>query len=80
MATTSETVTLTSVCAGGGHLVFTGTGAKSATVNAVLDDLTEPLTDEEMLAFVKVIVKMAKAGRTLSAAKTLLQAGVAVTV
>ncbi len=77
---TTETITLTHVCSGGNHLTLTGTGAKSATVPALLDELTSPITEEEMLAFAKVIAKMAKAGRTFAQAKNLLEAGVVVTV
>ena len=76
----SETITLTTVCAGGNHLVFTGTGAKEMTVPALLTDLTDPVTEEEAIAFAKVIAKLARAGRTLAQTKTLLQAGVTVTV
>lgn len=77
---TTLTVTLTNVCAGGNHLTFSVTGDATATVYAVRDDLSSTLTDEEKRAFVEVIMKMAKMGRTLNQASTLLQAGVVVTV
>lgn len=77
---TTETVTLSFICSGGNHLTFTGSGAKAATVDGMLDDMSVAITDDEMAAFVKVIAKMAKAGRTINQAKTLLQAGVVITV
>jgi ABC-type transporter Mla subunit MlaD len=74
------TVTLTAICSGGNHLTFTATGDATDTLIANLSDLSDPLTDQEKDAFVKVIAKLAKLGRTLNQAKTLLQAGVTVTV
>lgn len=76
----SETVTLTDICPGGNHLTFTGTGAKAMTTIVNLDDLSTVVTDDEAAAFVKVIGKLAKAGRTNAQAKTLLQAGVTITL
>lgn len=76
----SEIVTLTAVCSGGNHLTITGSGAKALTVIVHMDDLSTPVTNDEAEAFVKVIAKLAKAGRTVAQAKTLLQAGVTVTV
>lgn len=74
------TITLTNICSGGNHLTYGVTGAKSMTVSGVLDDISQPVTDEEAQAFVKVVTKLAKAGRTLNQARTLLQTGVTVTV
>ena len=74
------TVTLTGICSGGGHLTFSVTG--DATLTEVLDlsMLTEPVSDSEKDAFLKVICKLAKNGRTLAQTRNLLQAGVSVTV
>ncbi len=77
---TTETITLTAICPGGNHLTFTGSGAKDIIVRADLDSLGDAVTDDDAAAFVRVICKMAKAGRTNAQAKTLLQAGVTVTV
>ena len=74
------TVTLTGICDGGSHLTFTVSGDRSATVNGMRDEMRETITEEEAQAFVKVIAKMAKAGRTVVQARNLLQAGVTVTV
>lgn len=76
----SETITLTTVCAGGNHLLLTLTGAREATTVLELADLSTAVTDDEIVAFCKVIAKLAKAGRTNAQARTLLQAGVTVNV
>ena len=77
---TAIVTTLTGVCSGGGHLTFSVTGDASLTQTLDLTNLTDPISDQEKEAFLKVICKMAKAGRTVNQAKTLLQAGVTVTV
>ena len=74
------TVTLTSICAGGGHLTFTVTGDASLTKTIDLSELTDALDPRDAQGFLEVIVKMAKNGRTLAQARNLLQAGVTVTV
>ena len=74
------TVRLTNICSGGGHLTFTVTG--DATLTRVLDlpTLSEPLDAADVEAFLRVITRMAKMGRTVNQARTLLQTGVTVTV
>ena len=73
-------VTITLVPPTCGHLTFNATGDATETVMLDLDDLSGPLTQDEKDAFIKVIAKLAKLGRTLNQAKTLLQNGVTVTV
>lgn len=74
------TVTLTSICSGGNHLTFAATGDATQSQVVDLSLLTEPLTDQEKEAFIKVVAKLARNGRTLVQARNLLQAGVTVTV
>lgn len=74
------TLTLTGICAGGNHLTFSVTGDRTATVHLLRDDMSAAITDEEAEAFVKVLAKMAKAGRTVGQARALLQPGVTVTI
>jgi len=74
------TITLAGVCSGGNHLRFTISGAASGTVDAELSDLTAPVTETEREAFIKVLVKLARSGRTLAQTRSLLQSGVTVTV
>ena len=74
------TITLSGICSGGNHLTFTVSGARSLTVPVDLAELSEPITDEDAVVFCRVITRMARAGRTLGQARTLLQAGVEITV
>lgn len=76
----SVTVTLTDICAGGNHLTFTASGDATDSTVIGLDEISAPLTKEEKDAFVKVIAKLAKMGRTVNQARILLQSGVPVTV
>ncbi len=73
------TTTLTAICAGGDHLTFSITGAKTLAVAADFAEINSPITDEEAVAFVKVIAKLCKSGKTMAQAKTALQAGITVT-
>lgn len=74
------TIRLTAICSGGGHLTFSVTGAKSLTVPVDLSDLSSPIEDQDAVSFCKIIARMAKQGRTVAQARTLLQSGVTVTV
>lgn len=74
------TITLTGICSGGNHLTFGISGDRSATVRGSLDDILAPLTEEDVVAFLRVVCKLAKAGRTTAQARALLQAGVTVTI
>ena len=72
------TVRLTNICSGGGHLTFAVTGDATLTQMVDLSTILEPVSDQDVEAFLKVICKLAKKGRTVAQAKTLLQAGVTV--
>jgi len=74
------TITLNSVCAGGNHLRLQLTGDATGTKTLTLEELTLPIETEDKEAFLRVITKMARMGRTNAQARTLLQAGVTVTV
>ncbi len=76
----SVTVKLTESCPGGGHVVFTATGDASAVVRTDIGALTDTLTDHDREAFVRVLVALAKIGRTNAQAKAVLVAGVTVSV
>lgn len=74
------TLTLTATCPGGNHLTFGVTGDKVLTFPAAISELSDPITNEDAVAFAKIIAKMARAGRTIPQARTLLQNGITVTV
>ena len=77
---TTLTLTLTGICSGGNHLTFAVTGDASRTAVIDLASLAEPIDDEDVAAFMRVVARMAKRGRTNVQARNLLQAGVTVTV
>lgn len=74
----SVTTTLTDICGGGNHLQFSVTGRNP--IRLMADDLTQPITEDDLEVFVRVVVRLARQGRTNAQARSLLQAGVTVTV
>lgn len=74
------TVTLASICSGGGHLTFNVTGDATFSKMIDLSTMTGPMDEQDVLSFLRVIGWLAKNGRTVAQAKALLQAGVTVTV
>ena len=74
------TVKLTNICSGGGHLTLVVSGDASLTRVLELSMLSEQIDAQDVDAFLKVICKLAKKGRTVAQAKTLLQVGVTVAV
>ncbi len=77
---TTVVVTMTVLCGSGGHARLAVTGAKTGAYDIHTSVLSDPITDEDAEAFIKIIGKMAKAGRTNQQTIALLQAGVTVTV
>lgn len=78
MTTLTVTLPPLGVCDGGHHLTLIVSGDYAATVALGRDQLDDPISADD--SFLVVICKMAKKGRTFNQAKTLLQAGVTVTV
>jgi hypothetical protein len=76
----SETITLTNICAGGGHLTFSLTGAKTTTVRLTFDEATEPLTEADAEVFCRVMLKLVKIGRNNNQTRAAFEAGVTVSV
>lgn len=76
----SVTVTLANRCSGGNHVRFELTGAKTATVREELPNVLEPITDDEVVVFVKCIVKLCKSDKNNAQTLAALQSGVTITV
>lgn len=74
------TIRLTATCPGGNHLTMSISGDKTATKVVTLAELVDPITDEDAIGFLKVVIKMARIGRTNAQARALLQIGITVTV
>lgn len=77
---TTINIQLTHACSGGNHFTFAITGDKAATLPLTRDEITQPITSDDVAAFMRVICKMARTGRINAQAKTLLEAGVTVAV
>lgn len=73
-------VTLTKLCTGGGHATFSISGDVSRTIDMHLENLGYEVTDEMVENFIKVLLKLAKLGRTISQLKTTMQSGLTVSV
>lgn len=77
------TITLTKVyeCTAGDHLRLAVTGSvPSEEIGVYLPDLSAPITDIEKQAFLKVLLRVAKIGRTQTQVKTALTNGFTITI
>jgi hypothetical protein len=74
------TLKLTNLCPAGNHFTLTATGDVSHTVTFSANEFSEPVTEAEKDAFIKLLVKFAKIGRTATQVKTALTNGAVVTV
>ena len=72
------TTTMTGACAGGSHLHMSLTGAKTASIRLDAEDLKSEITEDDLTAFVKVLCRLCKSGKTMTQAKAALQAGITV--
>ncbi len=73
------TITLASICSGGGHQVLNVTGAVTRTLTTAID-IDATLTPEEQEAWVKGCVLLAKGGRTKAQLLNVLTGGLLVQV
>lgn len=77
------TITFTKVyeCAAGDHLRLAITGdVPSQEIGIYLPDLAGAITDEEKQAFLKVLLRVARIGRTQNQIKTALTNGYTITI
>ena len=76
----SMTITRTAECAAQNHVTLAVTGDVAYTYHGDLDDLTAPITDADKAAFLRVLLRFAKIGRTRAQVRTALANGFTVTV
>jgi hypothetical protein len=74
------TITRTVECAAQNHVTLSVTGDVTHTYNGTMVDLTGPITDDEKDAFIKLLIRFAKIGRTGAQVRTALTNGVTVTI
>lgn len=77
---TTINVVLDHVCSGGEHARINITGATTQIFDVSVSAFSDSINEEEALAFLKVVCKMAKAGRNINQTRTLLANGVTITV
>lgn len=74
------TITRTAECAAQNHVTLSVTGDVTYTYRGDLEDLTAPITDADKDAFLRVLLRFAKIGRTRAQVRTALGNGFTVTV
>jgi len=74
------TLTKTRECADGTHWTIEVTGSATGKLYVLSTDLTEPVTEDEKRAFFKVLVRLARIGRTNTQIKNALNAGYTLTI
>lgn len=76
----SLTITRTVECDAQNHVTLSITGDVSYTYHGTMTDLTGPISDSEKDAFVKLLIRFAKIGRTPAQVRNALTNGVTVTI
>lgn len=76
----SITLTKSTECASQNHLIVAVTGDVSYTWHTDLDDISESITNDEKIAFLKVLLRIAKIGRTRAQVRTALTNGYTITI
>lgn len=78
----SLTLTIDAVCAGGDHLTLglVLDGQAKRVARCVRSELTAPLTEEEIEAAMKVLIRLHARGKTANQVRNNLQAGLVVTI
>lgn len=76
----SITLTRTFECAAQNHITLNVTGDVSYTFHGDMGDITSPISEDEKQAFIKVLLRIAKIGRTRAQVRTALTNGYTVTV
>jgi len=79
--TATVNIKVTSLCAAGNHAVVDLTkSGQTRQVNISVAEMNTALTNDDIEAFARVALKLAKEGRTLAQLRTMAQAGFDVSV
>lgn len=76
----SITLTRTDECASMNHIHLEVTGDAQYSYNGTMSDIMSPISDEEKDTFIKVLLRIAKIGRTNAQVRTALTNGYTVTI
>ena len=74
----SITIRATAQCAGGSHITFTITGAASRQVVLLRDDLQEPISQDDVDTFVRLVARLSSLDKNAAQWRSAMQAGVTV--
>lgn len=76
----SVTLTLTGACSGGGHLTLAMTGDVSGSEVYDVSEIRDLVNSVGRVELASAILRLAQVGRTNAQLRTLLQAGITVTI
>lgn len=76
----SLTITRTEECAAQNHVTLVVTGDVSYTYHGEMSDITGPITNDEKVIFLRLLIRFAKIGRTNAQVRNALGNGFTVTV
>lgn len=76
----SFTLTRTRECGSQNHVTISVTGDVTYTFDGDMADLTGPVTEDEKEAFLKVLLRVAKIGRTRTQIRNALTNGYTITI
>lgn len=76
----SITLTKTRECAHGTHWNVAVSGDATGEIRILLSDLTDQITEEDKVAFFKVLMRIAKIKRTNAQLRNALNSGLTVTI
>jgi hypothetical protein len=76
----SITLTRTAECAALNHITIQVTGDATYTYRGAMDDITQPITDYDKEAFIRVLLRFARIGRTNAQVRTAIGNGYTVTI
>lgn len=77
----SITLRATHVCSGGEHVTLSVEFAGlTVTLNTEASDMLTPITQEDLLAWARVTLRIYKAGKTMAQVRNAMQSGLTVSV
>jgi len=76
----SITLTRTSECATQNHITISVTGDATYNWHTTMDGITAPITEADKEAFLRVLLRIARIGRTDAQVRNALTAGYTVTI
>lgn len=76
----SITITRTSECTSLNHVHLEVTGDAQYSYDGTMDDIMSPISDSEKDIFIKVLLRIAKIGRTTAQVRNALTNGYTVTI